>query len=109
MLFSDITDCEMLAFRFVQRSDRPVSMVEVMEALNEQYETEWSRSTVCTFLVHLVQKGYLKSERRGRVFYYSSAINDRKFILAQTKAFLDFFYDGNGEEMIRAVRDLQGV
>ena len=66
MLFTDITDSEMLIFRYIQRANGPVSMVEVMDAMNEQYETDWKRSTVCTFLTHLVEKGYIKMERKGR-------------------------------------------
>ena len=100
MLFTDITDSEMLIFRYIQRANGPVSMVEVMDAMNEQYETDWKRSTVCTFLTHLVEKGYIKMERKGRIFYYQSIINDKKFI--------DFFFDGSGEEMIRTVEKLMG-
>ena len=68
---------------------------EVMDAMNEQYETDWKRSTVCTFLTHLVEKGYIKMERKGRIFYYQSIINDRKFIEVQTRNFMDFFFDGS--------------
>ena len=57
MLFSDITDCEMLAFRMIMQSPEPVSLSEVMSRLEELYGRGWKQTTVCTFLSHLVAKG----------------------------------------------------
>jgi predicted transcriptional regulator len=79
MLFSDITDCEMLVFRCIQEAKEPISLVQIMEVLEEKYQRDWKRSTVCTFISHLIEKGYVVGRREGRTFYYSSAINNRKF------------------------------
>ena len=104
MLFSDITDSEMLVFRFIQRADGPVGLKEVVDGIEEEYELSWKRTTISTFLLHLTEKGYVETVQSGRKYLYSSAINDRRFIEAQTREFLDFFYDGSAEDMIAAVR-----
>ena len=41
-----------------------------------------------------IEKGYVNGRREGRVFYYSSAINDKKFLEAQVKQFMNFWFDG---------------
>ena len=85
MLFSDITDCEMLVYRCIQEADKEIGLVGIMDELEKKYQKDWKRSTVCTFIAHLIEKGYVNGRREGRVFYYSSAINDKKFLEAQDR------------------------
>ena len=98
MLFSDITDCEMVVFRCIQEAGKEISLVEIMQQLEEQYGKDWKRSTVCTFISHLISKGYVTGRREGRVFYYSSAVNDKKFKEEQVSQFLDFWFHGSISE-----------
>ncbi len=100
MLFSDITDCEMLVFRCIQEAEKPISLVQIMDILEAKYQRDWKRSTVCTFISHLIEKGYVTGRREGRTFYYSSAINDKKFKEEQMKQFLNFWFDGSVGEML---------
>ena len=37
-------------------------------------------------------------EEKDSVFYYSSAINDKKFLEAQVKQFMNFWFDGSLED-----------
>ena len=101
MLFSDITDCEMLVYRCIQESEKELSLVRLMEILENKYRKDWKRSTVCTFIAHLISKGYVEGRREGRVFYYSSAINDGKFQEEQVRQFLDFWFGGSLSELVR--------
>lgn len=109
MLFSDITDCEMLVFRCIQKAEKPISLVQIMDVLEEKYERDWKRSTVCTFISHLIEKGYVKGTREGRTFYYTSAINDRKFCEEQTRQFLNFWYDGSAADLMNAVLGIKRI
>lgn len=109
MLFSDITDCEMLVFRCIQKAQKPISLVQIMDELEAKYERDWKRSTVCTFISHLIEKGYVNAAREGRTFYYTSAINDRKFCEEQTRQFLNFWYDGAADELLSAVLGIKRI
>ncbi len=100
MLFSDITDCEMLVFRCIQEAKQPISLVQIMDILEAKYQRDWKRSTVCTFISHLIEKGYVAGRREGRTFYYTSAINDKRFREEQMKQFLNFWFDGSVSEML---------
>ena len=102
MLFSDITDCEMVVFRCIQEAGKEISLVEIMEELEKKYGKDWKRSTVCTFISHLISKGYVSGRREGRVFFYSSAVNDKKFREEQARQFLDFWFHGSISEFAEA-------
>ena len=69
-------------------ADNEIGLVGIMDELEKKYQKDWKRSTVCTFIAHLIEKGYVNGRREGRVFYYSSAINDKKFLEAQVKQFM---------------------
>ncbi|MBQ8638472.1 MAG: BlaI/MecI/CopY family transcriptional regulator [Lachnospiraceae bacterium] len=109
MLFSDITDCEMLVFRCIQESKEPISLVRIMDILEEKYQKDWKRSTVCTFIAHLIEKGYVTGTRSGRTFYYSSAINNKKFTEEQTRQFIDFWFGGSVSELMSAALTVKKV
>ena len=89
MLFSDITDCEMLVYRCIQEADNEIGLVGIM--------------------AHLIEKGYVNGRREGRVFYYSSAINDKKFLEAQVKQFMNFWFDGSLEELVQYACLAKGI
>ena len=68
----------------------------------KKYGKDWKRSTVCTFISHLISKGYVSGRREGRVFFYSSAVNDKKFREEQARQFLDFWFHGSISEFAEA-------
>ena len=67
MLFSDITDCEMLVYRCIQEADNEIGLVGIMDELEKKYQKDWKRSTVCTFIAHLIEKGYVNGRREKDV------------------------------------------
>ncbi len=109
MLFSDITDCEMLVYRCIQQADQEIGLLGIMDELEKKYQKDWKRSTVCTFIAHLIEKGYVNARREGRVFYYASAINDKKFLEAQVKQFMDFWCDGSLGELVQQACLAKGI
>ena len=64
MLFSDITDCEMLVYRCIQEADNEIGLVGIMDELEKKYQKDWKRSTVCTFIAHLMKKVCKWKKRR---------------------------------------------
>ena len=57
----------------------------------------------------MIEKGYVNGRREGRVFYYSSAINDKKFLEAQVKQFMNFWFDGSLEELVQYACLAKGI
>ena len=92
MLFSDITDCEMLVYRCIQEADNEIGLVGIMDELEKKYQKDWKRSTVCTFIAHLIEKGYVNGRREGQV-----------------KQFMNFWFDGSLEELVQYACLAKGI
>ncbi len=102
---ANLTDCEQIVMKSVWDAGRDVSLVEIMAAVQERYERNWKRQTVSTFLLHLIQKGYLTSYRVGRVFYYHQEVELAGYKKQLTAEFLDFWYDNSLEELEKVAHE----
>lgn len=103
MLFTDITDCEMIVLKCIMDAEEPQSLVQLQEVLQEEYGKLWKRSTICTFILHLTEKGYVDSYRKGRTFYYSATTKREEFSREQAQVCVDFWYDGSLPKMVASL------
>lgn len=105
MTYINLTDCEKLVMKCIWDAGRDMSLVETMAALKEKYQKEWKRQTVSTFLLHLIQKGFLTSYRVGRVFYYHQEIDLDAYKRQQTIEFIDFWYSGSIQALFASLKE----
>ena len=101
---ANLTECERIVMKSVWDAGKDVSLVEIMAAIRDRYGRNWKRQTVSTFLLHLIQKGYLTSYRVGRVFYYHQEVELEAYKQKVTAEFLDFWYDNSLEAFEEAVK-----
>lgn len=100
MLFANITDSELLVLKVIMDCKEPSSLVQIQAILEEKYKKAWKRSTICTFILHLTEKGYVESHRQGRTFYYRSKLDKNAFARQRTEALIDFYFDGDKQKML---------
>lgn len=105
MAYVNLTDCEKLVMKCIWDVGRDMSLVETMSSLKEKYNKDWKRQTVSTFLLHLIQKGFLTSYRVGRVFYYHQEVELEAYKKQQTEEFLDFWYDGSIQVLFSTLQE----
>lgn len=105
MAYVNLTDCEKLVMKCIWDVGRDMSLVETMASLKEKYNKDWKRQTVSTFLLHLIQKGFLTSYRVGRVFYYHQEVELEAYKKQQTEEFLDFWYDGSVQVLFSTLQE----
>ena len=103
---ANLTECERIVMKSVWDAGKDVSLVEIMAAIQDRYGRNWKRQTVSTFLLHLIQKGYLTSYRVGRVFYYHREVELQDYKKKVTADFLQFWYDNSMEEFHSVAREL---
>ena len=79
MTLENLTDCEQLVMKTVWDAEEELSLMEVMQRVNDKYHKEWKPQTVSTFLARLVRKGYLRHYRQGRgvLFYHRGGHYDK--------------------------------
>ncbi|MCD8011426.1 MAG: BlaI/MecI/CopY family transcriptional regulator [Lachnospiraceae bacterium] len=102
----NLTECEKIVMKGVWDAGKDASLVEIMASVRDRYHKDWKRQTVSTFLLHLIQKGYLTSYRVGRVFYYHEEVSLEEYRLHLTGEFLSFWYDNSRQEFERVAEKL---
>lgn len=71
------------------------------EILNGLKHTEWSTTTIQTYLARLVKKGALATERQGKGYLYYPALSETDCQIAESRTFLNRVYDGSLSQMVK--------
>ena len=100
-----MTDCEEIVMKSVWDAAKDVSLQEIMKDLETRFEKKWKRQTISTFLLHLIEKGYLRSYRQGRVFYYVPIVREEDYKKDQTESFIKFWFDGSLSGLVASLSD----
>lgn len=95
MRAKEITECEKVVMKCVWDSDHELSMQEITEMVNTQYDKNWKTQTVSTFLARLVKKDYLKMYRKGRCFYYQPLVDKEEYKDDVLRDYVQFWNDGS--------------
>lgn len=94
-----MSDAELEIMKIVWESGSPLLFAQIMEALKEKRIT-WQKNTLITLLSRLMEKGYLKANKRGRKNEYVPLVTEQEFQAVQTKNFVDKVYQGNVSGLI---------
>lgn len=62
--------------RALWAAERPISVRDVLERLNEGRSKPYAYTTIMTVLSRLAEKGILSRRRRGRGYVYEAAVRD---------------------------------
>ena len=73
--------------------DAPLTVREVMNLLHKQ-RRKVAYTTVLTFLPHLDQKGYVKSDKSELAYVYTPIVSREGVAKSRLKSFLSQLYDG---------------
>ena len=61
---------------------------------------DWKPNTIQTMLARLVKKKVLKAEKDGRVFVYTSLVQQSEYVEQKSKLFLKQFFNGALNSMV---------
>ena len=103
MTLENLTDCEQLVMKTVWDADEELSLMEIMQRVNDKYHKEWKPQTVSTFLARLVRKGYLRHYRQGRVFFYQILVPLDEYKGQLTNDYVNFWNHDNADEFLCAL------
>lgn len=63
-------------------------------------EVGGNKSTVKTLLSRLVKKGAVNTRECGRGFCYTAAIGEESYIKAESRSFLNNFFEGSAKKLL---------
>ncbi|MDD4690282.1 MAG: BlaI/MecI/CopY family transcriptional regulator [Eubacteriales bacterium] len=94
--FISISESEWLVMKIIW-DEPPKTLQDILSSLKQ---SNWSTTTIQTYLARLVKKGALTTERQGKGYLYYPAISEIDCQLAEGKSFLNRVYDGSLSRMV---------
>jgi BlaI family penicillinase repressor len=98
---------EMQVMRTIWGMDNPVTVNKVLEIYEK--ERGWKISTLTTIMTRLMDKGFLAKELRGKVNYYSPALEEEEFKSRETQAFMSSVHSGSIKSFFAALAEADAV
>ena len=99
----DLTNAEELVMKSVWDLQKEPVLSEIGERVNTAYRDkgeEWRPQTVSTFLAKLVNKGYLKLQRNGKIYTYKVLVREEQYRKKLLNHMLHFWYQGDVDKMV---------
>ena len=79
-------------------NEPPRTLQDVLSSLKH---TDWSTTTIQTYLARLVKKGALTTQRQGKGYLYYPAVSEEDCRLAESRNFLNRVYHGSLSQMVK--------
>ena len=95
-----IADSELEIMRVLWGEERPLSFAEIRTALEDK--TNWSKSTIQTFLGRLRDKGVI-STHNHYVTLYSPNVTEEEYVKEEGQNFIDKLFDGSAKNLVAAL------
>ncbi|MFA9378528.1 MAG: BlaI/MecI/CopY family transcriptional regulator [Lachnotalea sp.] len=98
-----LTNSEYEVMKIVWESDHDIMLQEVLAICATKYNKIWKRTTVATFLAHIIEKGVATSYRKGRYFFYKPSISEEEYKKLETGNMINFWYDGSASNLVASL------
>lgn len=104
----NLSPCETMIMRIIwDCEDSVCSIGELRSALKERFDKDYSRTTVSTFVLRLIDKGFVKTQKVGRNSFIHAIKREQEYkdkLLAES---MDFWYRGKATSLISALCNIQ--
>lgn len=102
-----LPDSEICIMRILWTAKRGMLSSEIVAGLPE--DKAWKTTTVLTFLSRLATKGFVCTEREGRCFRYFAAVDEREFLVKETRYFMQLIHQDSLESFLEVICDCYPV
>ena len=95
-----ITDSEYQIMRILWKSEKPMTVADVVRELDGN---DWTASTVSTFLQRLLKKEVIACDKKGKTNLYYPRLLQNEYDLSETENFLSKIYKGSVKNLVAAL------
>ena len=99
----ELSVCEAPIMKIICESNPDISVPELVKQLNEQYGKEYARTTVVTFLTRMAGKGYITTQRRGRISYVHAIKSEQEYKQQLAQKEIEFWFHGSMAEFAQTL------
>lgn len=91
--FKKLPDAEFEIMRVIWDSTAPITTSLIMERLGK--EKEWKAQTIITLMSRLVDRGFLRTEKKSKERTYFPLISKDDYLKLETGDFMDRFHSNS--------------
>lgn len=103
----NLSPCETMIMRIVWDCDNSVcSIGELRTTLKERFNKDYSRTTVSTFVLRLIDKGFIKTHKVGRNSFVHAIKSEQEYKDKLLSESMDFWYKGKASNLISALYNI---
>ena len=102
-----LPDTEYDVMKVIWNNTPPVTTTQMMEQIGK--EREWPVPALITMLTRLNEKGFIYSEKKGKMRYYYPLIKKQDYIEFITREFMNKYHDGSFTSFFATFYDLRMV
>ena len=99
----ELSVCEAPIMKIIWESNPDISVPELVKQLNEQYGKEYARTTVVTFLTRMAGKGYITTQRRGRISYVHAIKSEQEYKQQLAQKEIELWFHGSMAEFAQTL------
>ena len=102
-----LPDAELEGMKAIWQSNTPISTSNLKAVLDR--ERPWNVSALQTLLNRLIDRGFLRSEKRGKCRYYEPLVQEDAYLAAENKAFLKRLNHGSVSRLVASLYDSKAI
>ena len=95
-----LSDSEYSIMQIIWAKQKPVTSQDICELSNAR---GWKAPTVLSFLKRLCEKGFLSTQKTGKLRYYTPLISQEEYARSETSALVNELYAGKISNLIASI------
>lgn len=103
MNYKTLPNSELELMVIIWKAGRPLTRMEIEEQLPK--ERQLSKTTVLSFLSRLEEKGFVRTEKRGRNNYYFPLVEAKDYRRQEGSSVLKKLYDNSVKKFVASLYD----
>ena len=102
-----LPDTEYEVMHVIWENPSPITTTTIMDKLGN--ERGWAVPALISMLNRLQKKGFLTSEKNGKMRYYTPLVREFDYLEFVTKEFLNKYHKGSVERFMATLYDLRKI
>lgn len=93
--YCGLSEAEYELMNLFWSQNKPLQLADIVQYCHTELDNNWATTTICTYLGHLVMKGFLKTDHKRYRKSYSALISKNELSQMYAKQVLQESFDGS--------------
>lgn len=98
-----LPDAEFEVMKVVWANEPPITTNIIMEQLGK--EKKWKAQTVISLMLRLVERGFLRTEKKGKERIYFPMISKEEYLRFETSSFIKQYHNNSVLNLVNTLYD----